>query len=111
MCDASKVTDDWITKGFHIHIKSVELNVFPNHRGELGFRSVFTSTATSKVDIAIRIARDECLPDPDVRKLWIKSLKTAIVYTATYEGSLKDLARGRGAEFKYLRIALERWVC
>jgi hypothetical protein len=109
MCEASPVTDDWITKGCHIHINRVELNVFTNHRGELGFRSVFTSTSASQLDIAIRIAQQKCLQDPDVRKQWIKRLNAAMVHMQDYRGQLRNLANGRMAEFNYIRIALERW--
>jgi hypothetical protein len=65
MCQASKVTDDWVVKGCHIHIGAVELIVFPDHKGGLGFKSFFTVTARNHkaVTEAIRMAQEECLPE------------------------------------------------
>src|SRR5207249_6707125 len=48
MCQASKVTDDWVVKGCHIHIGAVELVVFPDHRGGVGFKPFFTVTAKNE---------------------------------------------------------------
>jgi hypothetical protein len=109
MCDASKLADDWITKGFHIHINSIELRVFPDHRGSLNFGSVFTQELSGQVDVAIRIAREKCLPNPTVRQKWLKRLNSAIIMMIGVTGDYKKLANCRVLEFKFLRIALERW--
>lgn len=58
---------------------------------------------------AVKKAREVCLPDARVRKEWIQKLNMARVYMLGYEGELEDLARGRMLEFKFLRIAIERW--
>jgi len=56
MCQASTVTDDWVTKGCHIHVNGVELNIFTNHLGGIDFRSVFSSTHENRVKQAIKTA-------------------------------------------------------
>jgi hypothetical protein len=109
MCQASKVTDDWVTKGCHIHVNGIELNVFTNHRGEIDFRGVFSSTREDRLRDAIKAAFEECLADPIVRKHWIKKLEMARVYMIGFEGKFASLARGRMLEFKFLRIAIQRW--
>jgi hypothetical protein len=109
MCQASTVTDDWVTKGCHIHVNGVELNVFSDHRGRIDFRSVFSTTPVSLVQQAIKMARELCLPDPDTRKKWIRRLEMARVYMLGYEGEPAKKARGRMLEFKFIRIALQRW--
>lgn len=44
MCEPSKVTEDWVTKGMHIHVKGVELNIFTTHRNSgFAFRPVFST--------------------------------------------------------------------
>ncbi len=109
MCQASTVTDDWVTKGCHIHVDGVELNVFTNHRGEIDFRAVFSTTSGDKLRQAIRTAFAECLPDRDTRKNWIKKLEMARAYMLGFQGELASLANGRMLEFKFLRIAIQRW--
>ena len=109
MCNPSVVTDDWVTKGMHIHIGPVELNIYPNHDGEIDFRSVFSGTRQADVNAAIRTARRVCLPNSRTRKRWISRLEMARVFMVSYEGHLKSLANGRMFEFKLIRIAIERW--
>jgi hypothetical protein len=112
MCQASKVTDDWVVKGCHIHIGAVELIVFPDHKGGLGFKPFFTVTARNQraVTEATRMAQEECLPDPQVRKRWIRSLNQAMSYMLSFDGEPSTLANGRMLEFKFLIIALERYT-
>jgi hypothetical protein len=109
MCQPSTVTDDWVTKGCHIHVNGVELNIFTNHLGEIHFRSVFSSTHENRVKQAIKTAYEVCLPDPDTRAKWIQKLKMARVYMLSCSGELASLANGRMLEFKFIRIAIERW--
>ena len=111
MCQPSKVTNDWVVKGCHIHIGAVELVVFPDHRGGLGVKPFFRVTAGDRraVTEAIRIAEEECLPDPEVRKHWIWSLNQATNYMLSFDGEPSTLANGRMLEFKFLIIALERY--
>jgi hypothetical protein len=109
MCESSKVADDWVTKGFHIHVDGVELNVYTDHRGRIDFRSFFSLTPAARVEQAIRTVYERCLPDPAIRGRWIQRLKMASVFMLTYQGALESLANGRMLEFKFLRIAIERW--
>lgn len=108
MCRPSVVTDDWVTKGCHIHIEDVELNIYTDHLNSINFRAVFSKTPKNRVEWAIRIATDRCLQDPEVRKRWIKRLEAARIFMLDYNGVLAPLANGRMLEFKFIRIAIER---
>lgn len=111
MCEASKVANDWVVKGCHIHIRQVELVLFPDHVGGVGVKSFFKVTAQNKGDVqaALKIAKSTCLVDEDVRKFWIRSLKQAIRFMLSFDGEPASLANGRMLEFKFLIIALERY--
>jgi hypothetical protein len=109
MCEPSKVTDDWVIKGCHIHVNGVELNIYTNCTGRIDFRPVFTSTPEEHVKEAIKAAFDDCLTDPDVRTRWIQRLEMARIFMLDYPGGLRSLANGRMLEFKFIRIAIERW--
>lgn len=110
MCQASKLAEDWVVKGCHIHIEEVELVLFPDHLGGVGFRAFFSKrNSAASVAHALKVAWERCLPNPDVRKGWIKMIKGAQALMGNYDGALSDLARGRMLEFKFLLIAIERW--
>jgi hypothetical protein len=111
MCEASKIAEDWVIKGFHIHVNGIELAVLSDHEGGIAFRPFFSSTNGAKADAAIKEARGVCLANPATRKAWIAKLKAANAYMYDYSGeySLASRARGRMFEFKMLRIAIERW--
>jgi len=109
MCQPSVVADDWVTKGCHIHVEGVELKVSPDHLGGVVFQPVFSSTGPRKLKRALKIARETCLPDRDVRKHWIRSAKQASTLMIDYGGVFQAWANGRKLEFKFLVIALERY--
>lgn len=111
MCQASKVTGDWVVKGCHIHIGPVELVIFPDHLGSVVFRPFFAVTKKNQKAVAqaLKTAREECLPHADVRKRWIRSLNQAINCMLSFEGEPSSLANGRMLEFRFLIIALERY--
>ena len=108
MCQPSIVAPDWIVKGCHIHVNNVELGVFPDHQGRIGFRPVF-GALTKEVEDAIRDAVLICLTDPRIREKWINRLDAAQLAMLGESGDLYYLARGRMAEFKFLKIAIRRW--
>jgi hypothetical protein len=112
MCQASKVTDDWVVKGCHIHIGAVELVVFPDHKGGVGFKPFFTVTPKNEKAVAkaLKTAEEECLRDTQVRTHWIRSLNQAMSYMFSFDGEPSPLANGRMLEFKFLIIALERYT-
>lgn len=111
MCQASKVADDWVVKGCHIHIGSVELRVFPNHLAGVGFAPFFRVTAKNRNDVAaaVKTATEKCLNNPDIRQHWIDALTRATRAMMSFRGQPRSLANGRVIEFKFLRIALERY--
>jgi len=107
MCEPSKVGEDWVTKGFHINVKGVELAVYTDHLAQVRFRAVFSFTPSKAVQKAIKIAEEKCLPNPRVRKRWIQRLQMARLLMMNYPNNTS--ANGRMLEFKFLRIAIERW--
>ena len=109
MCEPSKVTDDWVTKGCHIHINGVELNVYTDHRARIEFRAVFSSTPADILAAAIKSAFEDCLRNPFVRRRWMQRLDMARIFMLNYQGKMHPKANGRMLEFKFLRIAIERW--
>jgi hypothetical protein len=111
MGQASIVTNDWVVKGCHIHMGAVELAVFPDHKGGVGFRSVFAVTARNRdaINAALNSVVHDCLQDPLVRSRWIRSLRNAIIFMVSFDGEPSTLANGRMVEFKFLIDALERY--
>ena len=108
MCTPSIVADDWIVKGFHIHVNGIELVVRPDHAGGVKFLPVF-GPMDNEIRLAINLAIEECLPKAGVRKKWLDSVERATLHLISQRGELRDLALGRMAEMKFLRIALERY--
>jgi hypothetical protein len=110
MCQASKVTNDWVVKGCHIHIGPTELRVFPDHLGRVGFGPFFAVTTRNKQQVAaaIKTATEVCLEDPQVRARWIRSLRQGIRCMLSFDGEPATRANGRMLEFKFLILALER---
>ena len=96
MCEPSKVTEDWVTKGMHIHVKGVELNIFTTHRKSgFDFRSVFSKKyRPEQVRAALKHVKEKCLPKRAVRQRWISRLQMARIYMRNYEGKLATLANG-----------------
>jgi hypothetical protein len=109
MCLPSVVTNDWVVKGCHIHVGAVELRVAPDHKGSVIFLPVFSSTSIVPLGKAIKIAKQRCLPDVNVRDRWKRSLRQATRFMLGYRGILSTKANGRMFEFKLLIIALDRY--
>jgi hypothetical protein len=109
VCDASHVAPDWVVKGFHIHVNGIELQVFPDHRGSISFRAMFAETSEYAASTAIRIAIEDCLSNPEVRRAWIKSLERAWVFMTSVQGTFESRANGRMFEFKMTILAIQRW--
>jgi Arc/MetJ-type ribon-helix-helix transcriptional regulator len=109
VCKASTIADDWVNKGFHLHIGEVEICMYPDHLGGIGFKGFFSSTDEDDESNAIRTAVEKCLEDAKVRAAWFKRLDAATAHMLGYRGSLQSLANGRMFEFKRIRIALRRW--
>jgi hypothetical protein len=107
MCEPSVVADDWITKGFHLTIRGVELAVRPDHLGTVVFRGVFSSDSPDAIRDATRAAQD-CLNYEDVRRQWLKRIDSAMLRLDGTFGALRKLAKGRLAELHFLRIAVSR---
>jgi hypothetical protein len=109
MCAPSVVAEDWITKGFHFTVGGTELALRPDHLGRVAIQRVFASTKRTALEIAVRRALDECLPDREVRHRWERQIDNAMLLMAGHHGVLAELANGRLAEFNFLKIALRRY--
>lgn len=103
MCRASTVTDDWVVKGCHIHVDGVELAVRPAHsptyRDGFVFKKVFRSTSDEAFRGAALKARQECLPDANVRLRWRRALGRGMSFVRSFSGEPADKANGRQYEF------------
>jgi hypothetical protein len=107
VCKPSVIADDWVTKGFHLHVGRIELAVRPGHKqGMVVFRSVFSSASDEAVEAAIEMVQTHCLADANVRKQWRETIDRAISFLKGYPGELGDLANGRLAELTFLKRAL-----
>jgi hypothetical protein len=116
VCKPSVVTEDWVTKGVHIHVMGVELNIFTTHEPSgFDFRVVFSRDKKKKrkgkkvLTAALMHIRKKCLRSKQVRKRWITRLEMARQYMIDYRGKHAGLANGKMYDFKLIRIALERW--
>lgn len=107
MVRISPIAEDWVDKGCHIHVDSIELAVHPDHLGGVVFRKVFSSTSDDEFDIASRIAT-AMLQDAGWCHKLRDTLERAMIYLLGVTGQKMPKARGRLCEFNFLMIALDR---
>jgi hypothetical protein len=107
MCRISKISHDWIVKGFHLHVFDVELVMRPDHQGGIKFKKVFQSTPDLEIVAAVNRAM-ELMMDRTWRALLYREALRAREYMVGDSSSLAGLARGRAAEFTFLASALKR---
>jgi hypothetical protein len=107
MCEISKISDDWITKGCHVHVGPIELALRPDHRGGILIKKFFQSTSDKDADAAVRKFRD-WLEDEDNRRTLYRDIDRARRFVLGDWGLLTDLAHGRGKEFTFLLVALKK---
>ncbi len=106
MCRVSTISDDWIVKGFHLHMEGVELVMRPDHLGTIVFKKVFRSTPNKDAEAAISRAQ-ELLEDVEWRARFHREALRAREFLRA-RGLLAELARGRAAEMTFLAAALHR---
>ncbi len=107
MVRISSISEDWVGKGCHIHVDSIELSVLPDHRGGIVFKKVFSSTSDMDCDVAIRIAT-QILQDANWRRKLRGTLARAMEYLLGVRGQKMSKARGKLLELKFLIVALDR---
>ncbi|MBI3410318.1 MAG: hypothetical protein HY040_18420 [Planctomycetes bacterium] len=107
MCQLSKITSDWITKGCHIHVDNVEVVVRPNHLRGIVIKKVFQSTSNRDAEAAGKRVLNWLGERANRQKLF-SELERAQKFMLGQSGVLESLARGRGAEFAFLKAALKR---
>jgi hypothetical protein len=62
----SSIAPDWVDKGCHLHVGSVEIALRPDHLGGLVCRPIFSSISDDDLRIACREMFRQ-MEDPDVR--------------------------------------------
>jgi hypothetical protein len=106
----SVISDDWVIKGFHLHVGRVELAIRPGHkRGMVVCKRVFSSSTPQEVQAAAKSVRERCLADPAVRRQWCETINRAIAYLNGCRGELEELANGRKKELTFLKHALNNY--
>ena len=101
MCRISPVGDDWVKKGCHVHVGSVELVLRPDHLGGIVFRSPFSSALPWELDAAARLVSD-LLDDPTWRGKLKETVEKAMAHLMGVRGTMYDLARGKLYELRKL---------
>ncbi len=107
MCRISRISSDWIVKGFHIHVYKIELVMRPDHKGGIVFKKCFRATSDEEARPAIKRAK-ELLEDVHWRSLFYREAVRARDYVRGESTRLEDLATGRAGEFTFLLIALRK---
>ncbi len=108
MCRISAVSDDWVAKGCHVHVASVELALRPDHLGGIAYCPVFSSTNTWQLWVAEQLVKVK-LEDVPWRNKLKNTIERAMTHLMGVQGANYDLARGRLLELRMLVRALERW--
>jgi hypothetical protein len=107
MCRISKLSDDWVVKGFHLHVYAIELAMHPDHLGGIVFSSLFSGISQGEAGVAIKRAR-ELLHEPEWRNRFYREARRARDFVRRHSGRMAPLAHGRAAEFHFLMVALRR---
>jgi hypothetical protein len=106
-CRISTISEDWVTKGCHVHVGQVEIALRPDHELGIVCRAVYSKTPDSEVEAAGRVV-SEALEDPDWRAKLKDTLERAMDFYQGIEGKKKPQARGGLRELRMLLVALQR---
>lgn len=107
ICRPSAIYDDWVLKGFHVHVEGIELAVRPGHQpGMIAIKRVFRADSWAEIDAAKRLLIEKCLSSKMVRDRWVQTLARAMDYLNGYRGDLPEKTNGRKYEFRRLQKAL-----
>jgi hypothetical protein len=107
MCRISKLSEDWIVKGFHIHVYDIELVMRPDYQGGIVFKKLFRSVSDEMARPAIERAR-ELLQDVHWRRLFHREAMRGREYVRRTSTRLEELATGRAAELTFILAALRK---
>jgi len=99
----SPLADDWVTKGAHVKVDGVELKVLPGNKGEIVFKSVFSSTPQNRVNAAIAKA-EAALADPAFRERLARTVGRGVGHL----GSGSAAARAKSGELRFLLKILRK---
>ncbi|WP_313303457.1 RHS repeat-associated core domain-containing protein [Diaphorobacter sp.] len=113
VCKVQGIHEDNASKGVHINASNgVELMVRPGQNGSIIFKPVFSSSAASKVDEAIKEAQKD-LTNPEWRKKLLDTTRNTKKYMtglSKCSGPLARMAQGKAAEAHFLEKALEKMI-
>jgi len=108
MIRISPIAEDWVVKGFHLHVNSVEIVMRPAANGDIIFKPFFSSTFDTEADEAVRQA-EELLEDVDWRRrLYSQALKARDYLKTSVPGALSQRAKGVSGEMHFLMVALKK---
>jgi hypothetical protein len=107
VCQISKISADWITKGCHIHVQGVEMVLRPDHQGGILIKKVFEGTSAVYADAAETCAW-KWLGELANRQRLYRDLARGRKFLTAASGALRDLARGRAAELTFVMAALKK---
>jgi hypothetical protein len=106
-CRISAISDDWASKGCHVHVGRIEVAIRPDHLGRVAFKKVFSSTPDGDLLKAVSIVKLS-LGDDGFRTRLRSAIERAKLHMPSVEGYWEAKARGRLLEFKFLLLALDR---
>jgi hypothetical protein len=106
-CRISKVNDDWVEKGCHVHVGNVEVALRPDHLGGVVCRKVYSRIADWELDAATKVVLEQ-LRKSRWRRQLRRTVKKGMVHLLGVEGEDRAAARGRLRELRMLLVALER---
>ena len=104
----SAIAPDWVDKGCHLHVDSVEIALRPDHLGGIVCRPIFSSTTDVNLQSSCRIVFTRLREDRVFRSRLGDALERAMTFLLSIEGEKLARARGRLFEFRMLILALER---
>jgi hypothetical protein len=105
----STVTDDWVSKGCHVHVGRTEVALRPSHEGLIVYRGIFSWTEPDEVEAAGRLIHERLMSrDAEFQEQLKKAIDRAMTFFTGVEGDFKRIARGRLYEMRRLQQILER---
>jgi hypothetical protein len=108
VCRISAVSEDWVEKGCHFHVRGTEVVLRPDHRGGFVCRKFYRSTKDWEAEAACKLLHEQ-LRDPKWRRKLIRTIQGAMAFLLGVEGVHQSEARGRLRELRMLIVALERF--
>jgi hypothetical protein len=107
MCQISKISIDWVRKGFHLHVHGIEVVMRPDHEGGIVFKKWFRSDSDQDAHPAIKRAK-ELLHDIERRRVFYREARHARDFLSHVTGKMGRNAQGKCVELTFLLAALRK---